>query len=492
MHKLYSFCSVLYFFCTCTLAQEYSWQDAHRLLINMQYKKLYEILPHVKSTPLDKCIAEYAVFHSYIVQSLTINTQTYQNKVKYYYKNVMYYCQKLPENSPYREYLMGETDFEMAVIYIQEKNYWSAIWKLKSAYQKLSECVQKYPDFYEPYKTLGLMHTGIGNVPRKYAWIANMLGFKGTIQQGEKELLLCIQKADLQQIEAQLGYAYLCVNIFLKRDKAMSIASEMPKQYPQSKYIATICALICTKLNHDEEGMYIIEKLNTFNAEYLDFAFTEYLTAEYALHRNDKNTAIQHYKNYVAKTKNDVFKADAYFKTGLCYELQNNRNESIQYYQKSVNEPNSEQEEDKQAKKYAGELLKQPLNAIQMDLRIARNYADGGYYDKAIKQIQKYEKNLSRYQAHEQVEWYYRMARVAHAQTQWQSAIECYKKCIEVNVSQIIWMQVYAWYYMGTIYEQQKNNVKAKECYQKALSFENYEYQNSLERRAKAGLQRVK
>lgn len=459
----------------------------------MQYEKLYRILPSIKNSPLDKCIAEYSVFHSYIIQSLVIQSRKYENKVRYYYENVMYYAERLPENSPYRLYFVGEMDFEIALVHLQDKNYWSAVWKIKSAYQKLTECVQKYPDFYEPYKTLGILHTMIGNIPRKYAWMANMLGFKGTIQQGEKELLLCIQKADIQQTEAQLVYAYMCMNIYLKREKSLAVAAEMPRQYPESKYVATICALICTKLNCDEEGAYIIEKLSGFrDRDYLDFAFTEYLTAEYALHKNDKNTAIEHYKNYISKAENDLFKADSYFKTGLCHELQKQRNEALAYYQKAIAEPDSEQEEDKQAKKYAQELLKNPLNGIQIDLRTARNYADGGYYNKAIEQIQNYQTTLSAYQYTEQAEWYYRMARIVHAQKKWELAVQYYKKCTEINLVQAIWMQVYAWYYMGNVYELQKNNTKAKECYQKALSYNNYEYQNSLERRAKAALQRVK
>jgi tetratricopeptide (TPR) repeat protein len=492
INKVQLFFCVFPFFCFSAVAQSYSWQEANHLMLNMQYEKLYQVLPYIRNTPVDKCIAEYSVFHSYIIQSLVIQSKKYENKVKYYYENVVYYCQKLPENSPYKLYLIGEMDFEMALVYLQDKSYWSAVWKIKSAYQKLSECAEKHPDFYESYKTLGILHTMIGNIPRKYAWMTNILGFKGTIQQGEKELLLCIQKADIQQTEAQLVYAYMCMNIYLKREKSLDIASEMPKQYPESKYIATICALICTKLNHDEEGMYIVEKLGTFDKDYLDFAFTEYIIAEYALHRNDKNTAVQHYKNYVSKTQNDLFKADSYFKTGLCYELQNKRNEALTYYQKSIAEPNSEQEEDKQAKKYAQELLKKPLNAIQRDLRIARNYADGGYYEKAIKQIEKYQQNLLVYEVNEQLEWYYRMARTEHAQKKWQSALEYYQKCTQISLTQPIWMQVYAWYYMGTVYETQKNNTKAKECYQKALSYDGYEYQNSLERRAKAALQRVK
>lgn len=484
------FC-ILYLISVCGYGQDYSWEYAHRLCVNMQYQKLYQTLPKIKNTPIDKCIAEYTIFHSYVIQSLVIDTKTYENKVNYYYENVVYYCQKLPDDSPYKSYMLGEMDFERALIHIQNKNYWSAVWKIKSAYQKLSECVKKYPHFYEPYKTLGILHTMIGNIPRKYAWMVNILGFKGTVQQGEKELLLCIQKADLQQIESQLIYAYMCMNIYLKREKSLSIAIEMPKQYPESKYIATISALICTKLNHDEEGLSILNKLQHFDTSYLDFAFTEYLMAEYALHKNDTYSAINYYKNYINKVKNSLFKADSYFKIGLCYELQGKRKEGIIYYQKSIAEPDSEQEEDKQAQKYAKNLLNKPLNAIEMDLRIARHYADGGYYHKATAQIQGYQVHLSSYGYMEQIEWYYRRARIEHAQNVFQSAIEYYKKCVQITSPQSIWMQVYAWYYMGTIYEKQNNRIKAKECYEKALSYEDYEYQNSLERRAKAALQRV-
>ncbi|MDW8347100.1 MAG: tetratricopeptide repeat protein [Bacteroidia bacterium] len=476
------------------LCQSIPWQEIHKYLTDMQYKKMYENLPYVKNNIEDKAIAEYIVFHSYIIQSLLINPKTYENKVKYYYENVQYYCQRLPNHNPYKEYLIAEMDCEIAIIYIQQRKYWDAIWKAKSGYQKLMTCVQKFPNFYEPYKTLGIMHTAIGNIPKKYAWAASALGFKGTVKQGEEELLLCIQKGDLQQIEAQLAYAYLCINMFLKRDKALEIATEMPKNYPDSKFISTLCALVCTKLNQDEAGAFIIDKLKAFNlkSEYLDFAFAEYLMAEYALHKNHLQEAIQNYKKYLQKNQNDLFKADSYFKIGLCYELQNKRSHAISYYEKSILEPNNEQEEDRQSQKYAQQLLKKPLSSIEKDLRIARNYADGGYYESAFQQIEHYQHILPNYSPIHQLEWHYRMARIYHVQKNWDKALVHYQKATEINQEIPSWMQVFAWYYMGTIYEIQKNRTLAKFCYEKALSYDNYEYQNSLERRTKAALQRVK
>ncbi|MCS7029214.1 MAG: tetratricopeptide repeat protein [Bacteroidia bacterium] len=477
-----------------TYSQSLSWQDAHTFLINMQYQRLYQFLPYIKNTPEDKAIAEYIVFHSYVIQCLLVHPQRYEHKVKYYYENVQYYCEKLPESSPYKEYLIGEMDCEMAILYIQQKNYWSAIRKVRTGYQKLVDCVKKFPHFYEPYKTLGILHTAIGNIPQEYAWIVHALGLKGTIPQGEKELLLCIEKSNLQQVEAQLAYAYLCVNIFFKREKAFKIATQMPLNYPESPFIAAVCALICTKLNQDEAGAYIIENLKRLNqnAEYFQFAFTEYLMAEYALHQNNFEQAAMHYQSYIEKVQNNVFQADSYFKIGLCYELQGYRTDAVKYYQKCVLLTGIDQEEDKQAQKYAHQLLKRPLNSIERNLRIARNYTDGGYYEQAIRQIAFYEKILSYYSSFEQLEWYYRMARIYHAQKNWDKALLYYKKATQIRLSPTSWMEAFSWYYMGTIYELQKNTSDARACYQKALSYQNYEYRNSLERRTKAALQRVK
>jgi hypothetical protein len=44
---------------------------------------------------------------------------------------------------------------------------------------------------------------------------------------------------------------------------------------------------------------------------------------------------------------------------------------------------------------------------------------------------------------------------------------------------------------MGYIYEKRKEKAKAIECYQACLDMKEHDYKNSLDQRAKAGIQRV-
>ena len=53
-------------------------------------------------------------------------------------------------------------------------------------------------------------------------------------------------------------------------------------------------------------------------------------------------------------------------------------------------------------------------------------------------------------------------------------------------------MKVYAHYYLGQLYEIDQSSDLAREQYETALSYDDYEYQSGLEQRTKAALHQLR
>jgi hypothetical protein len=92
------------------------------------------------------------------------------------------------QQSPYYLYTQADIHLQWAFCKIKFGEYVSAVFEVKKAYSMLQANQKKFPDFRPNVKSLGLLHTLFGAVPDKYKFGARLLGLKGSIGQGLKEL----------------------------------------------------------------------------------------------------------------------------------------------------------------------------------------------------------------------------------------------------------------------------------------------------------------
>lgn len=77
---------------------------------------------------------------------------------------------------------------------------------------------KKYPDFTPNKKSIGLLHTIFGAVPDKYKFGAKLLGLKGSIEQGLKELNSVIQDENFE-FKEETVIMYTLLVLHLQKDK---------------------------------------------------------------------------------------------------------------------------------------------------------------------------------------------------------------------------------------------------------------------------------
>ena len=98
----------------------------------------------------------------------------------------------LDENSPYNKFVQAEIKLHWALVKMKLGHETKGGFDAISAYKLLEENRKKFPNFTANYKNLGVFHVMIGSVPENYRWVTKLLGLKGNIQQGLKELNIAI------------------------------------------------------------------------------------------------------------------------------------------------------------------------------------------------------------------------------------------------------------------------------------------------------------
>ena len=89
------------------------------------------------------------------------------------------------------------------------------------------------------------------------------------------------------------------------------------------------------------------------------------------------------------------------------------------------------------------------------------------------------------------IEYFYRSGRVYDALKETALAKENYQKTIDLGRNATYYYAAKSALQMGIIWEQSHNLPKAQYYFEDCLSMENHEYEQSIEQKAKAGLNRI-
>ena len=112
--------------------------------------------------------------------------------------------EKFNEKSPYRNFLIAEIHLHTSFIKLKYGHEVQGANEVIRAYRILSKNAIQFPAFIPQQKSLGILHIVIGSMPKKYQWITNLLGIRGDVKQGIKELENVVRNDRIFSVEAEL------------------------------------------------------------------------------------------------------------------------------------------------------------------------------------------------------------------------------------------------------------------------------------------------
>lgn len=456
---------------------------AYQLVLNLQPDKALELL-NKQTDSKEELYRIYVLSLCETVDVLITEDQKKFDQLETNFKKRFQIVEKLPDG-PEKLFLEAELNLQRGFNLLNLDQSINAVFAIRRAYNATQECLKKYPTFIPIKKTSGVIQVMIGSVPDKYHWFMSLLGMRGSVALGQKQLQdLRLSKSSLN-LEATILFFTIKGFINQQFSEAAKGLTDYLKDEPDNRLLLFLAVNMVSKDSQSERTLELIARLDE-HSQGLQLHYIEYLRAEALLNKGEYTKAIGYYQKFIKGYKSQSFKKDAHYKIALCYWLLNEDAQARAFFEKAKTAGREQSDPDK----YAAAQLEQNEFPNKKLLRI-RFATDGGYYKEAQAAVQTIQftelKNLK-----EQTEYFYRKARLAHKTEEVEVAKIYYEETIHLAKENPWYFAANASLQLGYIYRDQKNVLMAKKYFERALTYKKHEYKSSIDSKSRSALEQLK
>ena len=392
-----------------------------------------------------------------------------------------------PKQSPYHLYSLALAHLHKSLIAIRFNKNLEAGLDFRKAFLLFKENKKAYPNFSPNDVYLGLMTTVIGTIPKGYQWMANLLGMSGKITEGNALVLKYIHSKDAFanqcRNEALFVYPYLIMNFEGNKKKTFDFLENTDYDFNNNHLHAYMVTNLYLNNQQSQKALQIVSNINPANT-YLDLPFWQ-LEIGYAYLNDLKLDAAKNaLQQFINRFKGQFYVKDAFEKLSWIAYIQGDQAKANTYRSNVISKGNDITDADKQALQNA-KIGTWPHPIL---LR-ARLLSDGGYQQQALsvlagKTSKDFDNNADK------TEFAYRLGRIYDLAGQPDQAIPYYTSAIEKGANQPAYFAARAALQIGLIYEQKNNPTLAITFFNTCLEMKNHAFKNSLDQKAKTGIQR--
>ena len=392
-----------------------------------------------------------------------------------------------PKKSPYHLYSIALGHLHKSLTAIRFNKNFEAALDFRKAFLLFKENKKAYPSFTPNDVYLGLMTTVIGTIPKGYQWMANILGMTGKITEGNALVLKYINSKDALsnhcRNEALFVYPYLLMNFEGNKKKAFDFIEKTDYDYTDNHIHAYMATNLYLNNQQSQKALEIATNINPSNL-YLDLPFWDLEKGYAYLNELKLDAAKIALQNFIGSFKGQFYVKDAYEKLSWIAYIQGDQSKANAFRKNVLTQGSDITDADKQALQNAKKgTWPHPL------LLRARLLSDGGYQNKALTILAgKTSKDFAN--DADKTEFAYRLGRIYDLAGQPDQAIHFYNSAIEKGANQPEYFAARAALQIGLIYEQKGNYNEAISYFNTCLEMKNHAFKNSLDQKAKTGIQR--
>jgi tetratricopeptide (TPR) repeat protein len=380
-------------------------------------------------------------------------------------------------------FLQAEIRLQWAFVHIKFGHEIDAAWNLRQAYLNMQDCRNKFPSFTPIHKTSGVLEILIGSVPEKYNWVLGLMGMQGSISKGLDDIE-SLRTDGVFKREADLLNAIIQGYVLQNTTKAVEEITVIQSQNPENSLINFIAASLLIKNAQSEDALKTLLKMEGISNS-LPLTFAYYLKGEVYLHKAEYLNAITSFRWFINNYKGQNCIKDAWYKVGLCYWLNGNGNDALEIFKQAK----TMGKEDAEADKYAARCLAE--NELpNVLLSKVRYYTDGGFLDLAQQGLDSIRPSdlLTK---RDQVEYFYRQARLSHKKANMHEARNAYLETIRLSGNEPWYFAPNACLQLGYLAWADGDLVNARSYFQQARAYPRHEYKNSIDSKAKTALSQL-
>ncbi len=397
----------------------------------------------------------------------------------------------LSSSDPWKKWSQAELRLQWGILEAYYGDNAQAALDIREAYLRIKENTNSHPAFVPNQKSLGLLEALAGSIPAKYSFITNILGLRGDIGSGLKKLDKFIADqataADFPWLltEARVERVYLSLHLQKDKDEAWQRCESWTRDYKSNLLQAFVRGNIAMNTGRNAEAIAVLTARPAGNTG-VRLHYFHYMLGNCLMRNLDTNAAI-HFKRFIVYQKNGQYVAAAYRNLAWIAALRSNQQDYDNFLFMAARTGSDRNDEDQQAK-----LEGQRKATVNKLLLQARLLYDGGQYSRA--QILLNAVGESHFStAAGKTEYCYRKARVLQSLGQTDDALSMYAKAIVWGRDLELYFAANSALQCGIISEEKGNKKQAAAYYKMARDGfpRNKEFRNSIEQKARAGLQRV-
>lgn len=392
------------------------------------------------------------------------------------------------KSSPYYLFIQAGIRLQWALARLKFEQYATAFFETNKAFKLLTENDKKFPLFMPAKKDLGILHAMVGTIPGNYKWAVELLSsMEGSIGQGRGELEEVIEYAGshdfIYETEIYVYYTYLLLHLDNDSEAAWRIINTANLDPAGNPMACFIIANVAMRTDRGDEAIAILEKRPVGPAFY-PFHYLDYMLGVAKLQRLDEDANLPLLR-FVRNFKGKNFIKDAYRKLAWYHLLHGDLTGYKREMEHCKDRGAVVVESDRSAARAAasGEM---PV----VELLKARLLFDGGHFQQAY-DLLKAKKATDYFATQNQLEYTYRMGRIAHKLRWYDEALRYYQATIRRGADEPWYFACRAALEKGHILEGRGQLSAARAAYERCLDIDPEDYKAGLHQQAKAGLRRL-
>ncbi len=357
----------------------------------------------------------------------------------------------------------SETYLFQSICQVNAGQTWKGFFSFTKSYKALNEGLSVAPNYYPLAFADARFQVLLGAIPPAYTWVMNLLGYKGDINLGMKQLEKLAEQPHPMQLQAK--FTYLLLNRYLMDESEHQAWHALVEKYPNSRMIRFLANLVALKSHNSAD---IIER--GFNAA--DLPIVQRQLAEAYLNQLNYALAILNYEQYLAQASNPI-STETYFKLWLACQLSGDANGAGKIRALMEKDSKIQNEADAYAARFFEDYEK--LNVSLFKIRLLM---DGGFFETAAKRLESI--NAQVLNAEDSLEYLYRQARYLQLINEHDKAIQLFKEVEKYAPLKGNYIGANSQYQLGRIYEDMGHCDQALKCYGKVAAYKDYSYESSL------------
>ncbi len=395
---------------------------------------------------------------------------------------------KGPESSPFYLYARSVIHFQWAAIRIKFGYRWDAGWEFRRSFLQVKENMTSFPSFSPNLLYNGAMQVTVSTIPDGYKWLSNLLGMKGNIKKGMQLVEDFVHGNDeWQQLFHEEAIFYYCYLQFYIRNNKEGVARFIDEQrldLVNNHLMAYLATNLSLNNQQGEKALKIMEGRSGAPG-YLSTPVWDLEMGYVKLHRLEPDAVI-YFDRFLKQFKGKFYVKDALQKMSWLYYLKGDQAKADQCRSSILKNGNTDTEADKQAQKEAS--TSSWPNKLLLQARLLN---DGGYHREALRLL--HGKSIHDFSLpEEQLEFAYRVGRIYDDVGADAEAIGFYEEAVSIGQDRREYFAARAALQIGMIYEQRGDLPTAISWFERCMKMPDHDFKNSLDQRAKAGVERCK